>query len=79
MSKDFETQISESEELFWKIHSIHNSIDPEYTENEDITSRMRKVLLDWMWEMSSELGFKRQTYYLAVNYTDRFLSIVTNV
>lgn len=48
-------------------------------ESEDITHRMRKVLLDWMWEMSAELGFKRQTYYLAVNYTDRFLSIVTNV
>jgi hypothetical protein len=44
-----------------------------------MTTKMREILFDWMWELSQEIGFRRQTYYLALNYTDRFLSLVNDV
>jgi len=40
---------------------------------------MRVLLLDWMFEVSAELFLKRQTYYLAVNYVDRYFSKVRGV
>lgn len=39
-----------------------------------ITSQMRMILYDWMMEVCSELTLKRETFHLAVNYVDRFLS-----
>jgi len=34
----------------------------------------RCILLDWTMEVCYELGLKRQTWWLASNLTDRFLS-----
>jgi len=36
---------------------------------------MRVLLLDWMFEVSAELFLKWQTYYLAVDYLDRYFSL----
>lgn len=41
----------------------------------DISPVMRAILLDWIMEVSSQFAFKRETYYLAVNFIDRFLTI----
>ena len=62
-------------------HSSSYSVDPAYCKrvNADLTWRMRVLLLDWMFEVSSELFLKRQTFYLAVNYVDWFFSKVTGV
>lgn len=40
----------------------------------DITSSMRSILVDWLVEVSEEYKLNGETLYLAVNYTDRFLS-----
>lgn len=40
----------------------------------DITSSMRSILVDWLVEVSEEYKLNVETLYLAVNYTDRFLS-----
>jgi cyclin A len=40
----------------------------------DITSSMRSILVDWLVEVCEEYKLHTETLYLAVNYTDRFLS-----
>lgn len=40
---------------------------------------MRAILLDWMMEVSCEFAMKRQTYYLAINYVDRYLMSVSAI
>lgn len=35
----------------------------------------RCILLDWTMEVCFELGLKRQTWWLACNLTDRYLSL----
>lgn len=41
---------------------------------QDITGSMRSILIDWLVEVSEEYKLHTETLYLAVNYTDRFLS-----
>jgi len=41
---------------------------------QDINSSMRSILVDWLVEVSEEYKLNMETLYLAVNYTDRFLS-----
>jgi cyclin A len=43
-------------------------------QQQDITPSMRSVLVDWLVEVSEEYKLHTETLYLAVNYTDRFLS-----
>jgi len=40
----------------------------------DITTSMRSILIDWLVEVSEEYKLNVETLYLAVDYTDRFLS-----
>jgi hypothetical protein len=40
---------------------------------------MRLVLYDWMMEVCAEFGLKRESFHLAINYTDRFLSVMPKV
>ncbi|CAF0734573.1 unnamed protein product [Brachionus calyciflorus] len=40
----------------------------------DITCSMRSILIDWLVEVSEEYKLNVETLYLAVDYTDRFLS-----
>ena len=35
---------------------------------------MRGILLNWLTEVSADFNFKRDTYYLSINYIDRYLS-----
>lgn len=41
--------------------------------------KMRALLVDWMIELSAEFDLRRETFYLAYNYLDRFLNNVKNV
>ena len=41
---------------------------------QDINSSMRTILVDWLVEVCEEYRLNSETLYLAVNYTDRFLS-----
>jgi hypothetical protein len=49
--------------------------NPAYIKQQkDITPSMRSILVDWLVEVSEEYNLHTETLYLAVNYTDRFLS-----
>lgn len=43
----------------------------------DITFAMRSILVDWLVEVSEEYRLQTETVYLAVNYVDRFLSVMS--
>jgi cyclin A len=43
----------------------------------DITQSMRSILVDWLVEVSEEYKLQTETLYLAVNYIDRFLSVMS--
>ena len=40
---------------------------------------MRAILLNWLTEVCVDLMFKRDTYYLCINYIDRYLSVKHDV
>lgn len=40
---------------------------------------MMHILKDWMIEVSHSFFFKRETYYIAINYLERYLSLKHNV
>jgi len=40
---------------------------------------MRTILIDWMIEVCTEFTLKRETFYYALNYVDRYLSIKRNI
>ena len=40
----------------------------------DITHAMRSILVDWLVEVADEFRLDPQTLYLAVSYSDRYLS-----
>ncbi|CAH8337524.1 unnamed protein product [Eruca vesicaria subsp. sativa] len=40
----------------------------------DVNSTMRGILVDWLVEVSEEYRFVPETFYLTVNYIDRYLS-----
>jgi len=51
--------------------------DPNYLtpdKQANITVNMRAILVDWMMEVSEEFGLKRETYHIAINLVDRYLS-----
>jgi len=52
-----------------------NRPKPSYMKKQqDISSSMRSILVDWLVEVSEEYKLNTETLYLAVDYTDRFLS-----
>lgn len=44
-----------------------------------INWKMRALLLDWMIEVTSEFKLHRETFYLAMNYLDRYIGKVYHV
>ena len=47
------------------------------TKQPDINFNMRSILVDWLVEVCEEYKLKSETLYLAVNYIDRFLSLMS--
>ncbi|XP_968851.2 uncharacterized protein CycE isoform X1 [Tribolium castaneum] len=46
-----------------------------FNDFKSVTPRMRAILLDWLMEVAAVYHLRRVTYYLSVDYFDRFLSI----
>lgn len=70
----------------YEIWESMSAKDPRYKRDPDlhlrhpsITSRMRSVLLDWLSEVSELFKLHRETYYLAIDFVDRFLANQHNV
>lgn len=54
---------------------MQHDINADYfNSHPNLTPRMRAVLLDWLMEVCEAYKLHRQTYYLAVNYLDRYLT-----
>ena len=47
-----------------------------YSHHPGLTAKKRAIVVDWLMEVASEYRFRRETYLLAVNVFDRFLSLV---
>lgn len=55
------------------------SADPFYMmRHPEIDAEARALLIDWLFELSEEFEYKRDTIHYAINYIDRFLSKTTN-
>lgn len=56
---------------------LNNRPRPNYMQRQsDITSNMRTILVDWLVEVAEEYHLHRETLFLAVNFIDRFLSVM---
>lgn len=45
----------------------------------EVDSKMRSVLVDWLFEVVEQYSLSRRTLALAANYVDRYLSVVPSV
>jgi len=55
-------------------------IRKNYLNNQiNLTIKKRTILFDWMMEISNQLFFKRETYYLAITLVDIYFSIINSV
>ncbi|KAJ6649296.1 G1/S-specific cyclin-E [Pseudolycoriella hygida] len=63
-TKDEKASLERDPEMF----AHHSALDP----------RMRAILLDWLVEVCEVYKLHRETYYLAVDYLDRYLSANTD-
>lgn len=53
-------------------------VDPDYFARQaDIQPYMRQQVLDWLMEVCDAYGLRRETFYLAGNYMDTYLTHVT--
>lgn len=50
-----------------------------FAHHPDLEPQMRAILLDWLIEVCEVYTLQRETFYLAVDYLDRYLSITNNV
>lgn len=48
-----------------------------FSRQPNISHRMRLILFDWMMEVCEEFQLKRDTYYMAINYVDRYMAVAT--
>ena len=71
--------------LLWKFYLKKDTECSEirstriFTSSPSIQPRMRSVLLEWLIEVCDVYKLHRETYFLAVDYLDRYLSVSENV
>ena len=55
--------------------------NPHYLEHRQkhLKWQMRAILLDWMQEVCSDYLFKRETFHMAANFVDRYLSVKADI
>ena len=62
--------------MIFKEEAAHKLRNPRlFNDFKSVTPRMRAILLDWLMEVAAVYHLRRVTYYLSVDYFDRFLSI----
>ena len=58
---------------YLKIKEMANPVREKYLEGQDITSKMRSMLVDWMVSIHQQFDLAQETLFLAVNILDRYL------
>ncbi len=58
---------------------INRLPNPQICKQKYINAQMRTILLNWIMEVSAQLGFKRETYHLTVFLIDMFLQNYENL
>lgn len=80
-SKPKQKSYSEFHNYFVEVQQPPNELirilDPARQPN--LNWKMRALLIDWMMEVSSEFGLHRETFYLSINYLDRYVSTINNI
>ena len=67
----------QSSELCMSCDQLGNRPRANYMQRQtDITANMRTILVDWLAEVADEYRLHRETLFLAVNFVDRFLSVM---
>uniref|UniRef100_A0A0N5AMY8 Cyclin N-terminal domain-containing protein n=1 Tax=Syphacia muris TaxID=451379 RepID=A0A0N5AMY8_9BILA len=68
-----------SPQKFWDVLCNKTKVyqkDADWTRyHPDLKREMRYILLEWLMEVSDDLSLERESFYLAVDYIDRFFSI----
>lgn len=63
--------------MCFKEDVIEKDRDPHvFKRHPNLTPRMRAILFDWLMEVCDVYKLRRVTYYLAIDYVDRYLSRV---
>lgn len=77
---DFGSPLPQTIQNLMKVEAEY-SPDPYYLDkyHTEITWLERAILLDWLAEVSVFFVLKNSTYYLTVNYIDRYMTEVKNV
>ncbi|CAK8674711.1 G1/S-specific cyclin-E1-like isoform X2 [Clavelina lepadiformis] len=73
---------ADSDELWRSMvdkESLYYRSSAYLSRHEDLQPRMRSILLDWLMEVSEVYTLHRETFYLAIDYIDRYLSNTTNI
>ncbi|RZF49014.1 hypothetical protein LSTR_LSTR014543 [Laodelphax striatellus] len=59
--------------------SINNRNEDLFMNHPSLTPRMRAVLFDWIMEVCEVYKLHRESYYLAMDYVDRYLSLQSGI
>ena len=81
-TKEKDTSVFGEETMNYLIsREIYYMPDPFYLEKMQpfLSPNNRAMLIDWMMEVASEFGMKRETFHCSVNYIDRYLEKVPKV
>lgn len=66
-------------ELMVKKDTLYTRNPSLFSRHPFLQTRMRSILLDWLSEVSEVYKLHRETFYLAIDYIDRYLSVEENV
>lgn len=74
LTSTIECEFDENVFLEKKIYELHKQKTNYLNYQPELSIKKRFILLDWIMEVSSQLQFKRKTYYTCVNLIDLYFS-----
>jgi len=78
VSEDPQKVSEYSRDIFAKMKSMEcrSGLSPAYMEKQtDVNAKMRPILVDWLVEVHMKYKMRRETLFLTVSITDRYLSV----
>ncbi|XP_040067803.1 G2/mitotic-specific cyclin-A-like [Ixodes scapularis] len=78
--RDLEASLEYAQDIYTHLRQQEEKLTPRPTymsEQPDITSSMRAILVDWLVDVAEEFRLLPETLFLGVSYVDRFLSAMS--